>query len=560
MNIKFGQYILLFLLAISLACGAPAKKETAKVGKPDPFAAYRAYDHFINGDLYEQSGNLDSAAVEYRKALILDPTSAEIRRNLSEIYFQQQRFDEAAILRSEIDPKTTDDFNFIGDCMRFSKDFENAAKFYERSLELDSTQYVARLYYARLLEYLGQNDKAEKEYKIVINFAPSKTDALLDLAGFYLKNNKLDKGIGAYSQASELDPQDIRPIIGMATVYLAKGDTLVADSLYMTVAKMNWDDTNALVSLIPWFLSIEDLDKSEELAGRVAGLMPNDLNAQKRYAMILYGNEKFPQAESLFAMIIDQGDKDAAVFFYMARMKQQTEDYPAAEQYFRKSLDFADTVTEAWINLAIVVDLQKRYQDAIDIMGQALMTVPEDSNAILLYTAIIHGRNERYDLAKEGYERLLYSNPEDIGLRFSIASSDERLGNIDEAEQGFKWVINKDPKNAMALNYLGYMYADKGVKLKEARDLIERALKIDPENGAYLDSYAWVLYKLGRYDEALVQMKKAVQTETEDPVVYDHQGDIYLALDKMDLARESWTKALELKPEDETIRNKLYPR
>ena len=159
--------------------------------------------------------------------------------------------------------------------------------------------------------------------------------------------------------------------------------------------------------------------------------------------MILYGNEKYAKAESLFTMIIDQGDKDAAVLFYLARMKQEAEDYAAAEQYFKKSLEIADTVTEAWINLSIVIDQQKRYQDAIDIMGQALMTVPEDSNAILLYTAILHGRNEHFDLAKEGYLRLLHSNPDDIGLRFSLASSDERLGNFDDAERDSNGCLKK---------------------------------------------------------------------------------------------------------------------
>ena len=271
MKTAIEKYIVAALLIIPIACGGPARKSENVAIKPDPFTAYKAYDHFVNGDLYEQSGNLNAAADEYRKALILDPTSVEIRRNLSEIYFQQQRYDEAAILRSEIESKGSDDFNFIGDCMRFTKDFENAAKFYAHSLELDSTQYVARIYYARILEYLNQNDQAEKQYKAIVNHAPSKVDALLDLAGFYLKLDKLDKGIETYSEARRVDPTDVRPIIGLATVYLANGDTLKADTLYMNVAEMNWDDTEVLVSLIPWFLSTEDLDGAK----RSAGVLPN---------------------------------------------------------------------------------------------------------------------------------------------------------------------------------------------------------------------------------------------------------------------------------------------
>ncbi len=90
--------------------------------------------------------------------------------------------------------------------------------------------------------------------------------------------------------------------------------------------------------------------------------------------------------------------------------------------------------------------------------------------------------------------------------------------------------------------------------------MIEDAVSIDPENGAFLDSYAWVLFKLGRYDEALVQMKEALKHDESDAILYDHQGDIYAALTSHELARESWEKALEIEPDNEEIKAKLNPR
>jgi tetratricopeptide (TPR) repeat protein len=212
------------------------------------------------------------------------------------------------------------------------------------------------------------------------------------------------------------------------------------------------------------------------------------------------------------------------------------------------------------VNLALVVNEQKRYGDAIGVMADAMASVPQDSNAILFFASAIHAQNERFDLARDGYLRLMASEPDNIGVRFNLGSSYERLGQFEEAEQEFEWIIDKEPENALALNYLGYMYAEKGIKLEKAMKLIERALLIDPDNGAYLDSYAWVLYKMERYEEALVQMNKAVQNDSDDPAIYDHQGDIYLALNQEDLARKSWTKALELKPDDEIIQAKLNPR
>jgi tetratricopeptide (TPR) repeat protein len=554
------KFLTLLSIGILLACGGPFKKgsrSTTSSENPDPFASYQAYEHFIQGDLYEQAGNLDAAAEEYRKALIFDPGSVEIHRDLSNIYFEQKKYDEAAILRSEISEKDANDYNFIGDCLRFNKDLESSAKFYLRSLELDSTQYLPRAYVARILEILGKTKEAESQFKTLVNFAPDKLEALLDLAGFYLDTNTLDKALSVFIEAQQADSEDVRPVIGMAAIYLAQADTSQADSLYYSAAVKHWDEPQMLGSLILLFYNIRDFDKAEELAGRITELMPDAPGAEKRYALILFNNRKFARAESLLTDMEQKGQADAELYYYLARIKQENKDFPGAEGLYRKSLALADTMTDTWLNLAMVVDQQKRYQDALDIMRQAMSAVPKDSSDIIFYTSVIHANNENFDLARDGYERLLKSSPDDIRLRFQLASMDERLGKFEDAEKGFKWIIQKDPKNAMALNYLGYMYADKGIKLKESKDLIERALEIDPENGAFLDSYAWVLYKLGKYDEALAQMQKAMKTETEDAVLYDHEGDIYAALKQDARARESWQKALELKPDDDTIRAKL---
>jgi tetratricopeptide (TPR) repeat protein len=557
---KAAKYLIFLSIGILLTCGGPLRKgnrssETHQ--SPDPFSSYQAYEHFVQGDLYEQAGNFEAAAEEYRKALIFDPGSAEIRRDLSNIYFDQKKFEEAAILRSEISEKDINDYNFIADCLRYTKDLESSAKFYLRSLDLDSTQYLPRAYVARIMQLLGKTKEAEKQFKLLVKFAPDQFEALLDLAGFYLDTNKLDKALSAYGEARATDSLDVRPVIGMAAIFLARADTAQADSLYSGLADRYWDDSRMLGSLILLFYNIRDLDGAEKIAGRVAELTPDDPGAEKRYAMILFSNRKYAQAESLMLDLDQKGGADASLYYYLARIKQEGKDYAGAESFYRKSLALTDTAADTWLNLALVVDQQKRYQDALDIMRRAMIAVPQDSAAVIFYTSVIHANNDNYEMAKAGYERLLKSNPDDSGLRFQLASMDERLGNFEEAEKGFKWIIQKDPKNSMALNYLGYMYADKGIKLKESRELIERALDIDPDNGAYLDSYAWVLYKMGKYDEALVQMQKAMKTEIADPVLYDHEGDIYAALKQDARARESWQKALDLKPDDETIRAKL---
>ncbi len=101
-----------------------------------------------------------------------------------------------------------------------------------------------------------------------------------------------------------------------------------------------------------------------------------------------------------------------------------------------------------------------------------------------------------------------------------------------------------NPKNAAALNYYGYMLADRGLRLDEAQEMIQRALLQEPYSGAYLDSLGWVYYKENKLAEAEVTMRKAVERESHDPTIRTHLGDVYAKQGKMEQAATEWEKAL----------------
>ena len=559
---KIFRNLFLIISLFIMACGGPAKKDGGQISEaePDSYASYRAYDYFVKGDLYEQSGNLAEAAEMYRKALIYDPSSAEIRRTLSNVYLKLGQFNEAAVMRSEIRDKSAEDYNFIGNCLQYTKDFSGAVDFYKRSLELDSTQHMPRRYLAVLLQTLGNYDEAERHYRAALHYSPDRTGSLLDLGAFYMKMKKYDKAIGVFNDALTEGDTDIRVVANLAGAMMAKGDTSGADSLYQKTMIDNWDSPVMLQALLPLFFSINNIEYAEKTAGRIAEHYPEDPDILRHYAFILFGNQKYVEAESLMIIIDEKGFADSDVYYYLGRLKQFNEEYAEAEGYFNKALVLEDSLSDAWINLALSVDRQDRYQESLGIMKRALEKVPSDSIDILFYTSLIHSRNEKYELAQDGYARLLESNPDNIQFRFNLAASHERSGDFDTAESHFKKILEVAPDNALSLNYLGYMYAEKGVNLEEALSLIEKALAIEPDNGAFLDSYAWVLYKLGRYDEAIVPMKNAINNEQEDAILYDHQGDIYAALNQIDKAVESWEKALELDPDNDEIRAKLNNR
>jgi tetratricopeptide (TPR) repeat protein len=151
------------------------------------------------------------------------------------------------------------------------------------------------------------------------------------------------------------------------------------------------------------------------------------------------------------------------------------------------------------------------------------------------------------------------TNPKllDRDFYFQVGACSERTGDYKRAEENFETCLKMAPDWPEALNYLGYMWAERGEKLDRAREMIEKAVKAEPKNGAFLDSLAWVLFKQNQPQEALPYALQAVEnTPKADPTVFDHLGDIYAALNQPEKARASWQKALELEP-NEAIKKKL---
>jgi tetratricopeptide (TPR) repeat protein len=135
--------------------------------------------------------------------------------------------------------------------------------------------------------------------------------------------------------------------------------------------------------------------------------------------------------------------------------------------------------------------------------------------------------------------------PEDDNLAMKLGAVFEEGGQVEEAEKAFRGILQRDPLHAPALNYLGYMLADRGLRLPEAVTLIERALKVDPENPSYLDSLGWALFKQGKVDEAEAPLRKAAGALTTQSVIQDHLGDVLSQRGKTEEAIAAWERALK---------------
>ena len=133
----------------------------------------------------------------------------------------------------------------------------------------------------------------------------------------------------------------------------------------------------------------------------------------------------------------------------------------------------------------------------------------------------------------------------------------DKLNMWAEAEKDLRHYIEHNPNDAHALNYLGYTWAEKNIFLDESRQLLERAVRLAPDDGFVADSLGWVLYRLKEYKESLNHMKTAVRLEPTDPTIREHLGDVFQALGQNNKALETWKEALKLGPENQKLQDKI---
>ncbi|MBL6432409.1 MAG: tetratricopeptide repeat protein, partial [Alphaproteobacteria bacterium] len=152
-----------------------------------------------------------------------------------------------------------------------------------------------------------------------------------------------------------------------------------------------------------------------------------------------------------------------------------------------------------------------------------------------------------------GIDTISEPEPKHWALFYYRGICRERLKDWGPAEADFRQSLALSPDQPLVLNYLGYSLVDRGLKLSEALDMIRKAVELRPRDGYIVDSLGWAYYKLGRYEEAVVELEKAVALRPEDPIINDHLGDAYWKVDRRLEARFQWNHARDLEPEPEEL-------
>ncbi len=420
---------------------------------------------------------------------------------------------------------------------------------------------------------LGKNEQAIEANRMAIRKMPRSFAGYQNLGRIYLQAGQHAEGLKVLEQAAKQPGVDAAFLVDLSELYTAYARSGAAQS---QVAKpqalealnraARLDPSNPLVlqKLADGFTVLGESDKAAEVYGKLLKRFPNLPGLREKLAEIYLRQENHEKAAEQLEAIIRNTPTNPQAYYFLGSIAFEQKKMKEAAGHFRKALLLDPKFEAAYYELALTqVNLNegrealKTLDDARDKFRQSFVGE--------FFAGLAYARLKEYSnalghfVAAEVIARATDTNRLTHVLYFQLGAAYERNKQYEEAEANFKKCLALSPNFSEAMNYLGYMWAERGVNLAQARELIEKAVKLEPKNAAFLDSLAWVLFKLDQPKEALTFLLQALEhIEEPDPTLYDHLGDIYAALHQPDKAAEAWRKALAIEPNQE-IQKKLTP-
>jgi tetratricopeptide (TPR) repeat protein len=550
---------------------------------------------------FARQGRVDDASREARAALALDPANHEANRILGSILASltdpgtagnaNDRGSGEAALHLErgrrgdgtdVDPAL--DLVLARLYIR-SRQHDKAIALLRDLLERELIP-EAYLLLAEAWKAAGNGAEAARALEAGAEASPR---LLLSLAEMYEGQQRWSDAAAAYERAAALTPQSAEVKTRWAGALLNTQDddaaTARARQMLEQLATSEPPDDRTLYLLSQAQRRSRDLAAAEATARRVIALDPNGLWGAWALAQVLEDRRDYTGVvTTLSAALSDNSTRErppsrqtSVMLTHLAFAQLQLGQHEDAASTFTKAKEVSGGDDTFDLYLAQAYVSARRFDQALNVLRPLRATNPQDARLAQLEARALAGSGRRDDaiatlrvltdgeadqpsvylsladiLAEDGrateahavLDRAAVRFPDAASVPFQRGALYERARDYPRAEEAFRAVIAREPAHAPALNYLGYMLAERGERLDEAVALVQRALAIDPGNGSYLDSLGWAYFKLQRYEDARTHLAEAASQLPTNSVVQDHLGDALAALGRHADAIGAWQRAL----------------
>ena len=533
--------------------------------------------HFLLGRIYstlrttDQAQVLDQAIEEFERAVELEPDHTQALYDLGRLYLAKKNYQKAVDILNrfiQLRPWISQAYLLKARAHIELDETQDAIESLETSFAYDETNLENLKFLGNLYEQTGQCEKARELYSRSLN-STTDPDIRFRLALLLTDQNQFVEAVSILQELVEDFPKNVRINISLARAL--RGNNKYAEAAEV-IKRALQDDPNhyrlnyelaELMALlgerqeaIERFLHLRDMSESTQRINAI------EINL----ALLYQRTRQFDKAVELFRAVIRKSPDDEIaklrLVYGLKDAGRLQEALSLSEQLLKGSI--AQTYEEQPNKTYLVVaHAQMLSADNQLEKGVALLNnqIAQSSSPEELYLAAsqLYVDHENHKEAERMIREGMFRFPDSEKIQFQLGAVYEGQGKLEETEAVFQSILQKHPQHAGVLNYLGYMLADRGLRLLEALDYIIKAVEIAPHNGAYLDSLGWVYFKLNQLELAETNLLLALRLSDNDPTIYDHLGDLYSKLNQYDRARTYYRHSISLaeKEEQEKVQKKL---
>ena len=383
---------------------------------------------------------------------------------------------------------------------------------------------------------------------------PRQPRASHDRATARVLESDLDGALEAVDTALDQDPDHGEAALLRTQILFEQGRRDKALSELSDIVDDAPDARRPRVAYVRLLLAAGRYDRASEQLTILAEQNPRDLDLQYSLALLALESGAMDSAEAILQRLLRQGYRPNEMRLHLGQAAEQRGDSKGAIDYYLKVK--GGESLQAQVQAARLMYSEGRGDQAHALITSLTHQYPEQATLLWISEADMRAANGDPESALALLDRALETAPDNPELLYARAMTAGGLGNYEAMEADLRRVLEQQPDDPAALNALGYTWADQGVRLEQARDMIRRALEQQPNDPAILDSMGWVLYRLGRPEDALPFLRRAY-AQFPDPEVSAHLGEVLWVLGEEDDARRVWATALEQSPEAEPIMETL---
>ncbi|MDG2107431.1 MAG: tetratricopeptide repeat protein [Woeseiaceae bacterium] len=514
--------------------------------------------HILRAERALQLDEYLVAAIEYRKAAMLSD-KIELTRKATHFCFIHKFNDEALIAAKrwiKLDKKSDEARVFLGQLYFRLDDLKNSRRQFRRLIRAGKKDPSKQ--FLLLVSYLTNEQYPKRADKLMRSLAKPYRD--LAMAHFAVAVLALQAGDIEYTKervirSMELDPELGRPKLLYARALMAEGKKDKAISyLEHIIGDSAYPDPDARLELASFYMMFgRDEDALSQVNQVLMDYKGRD-DALRLMGIINFRLDRLDAAWGNFQDLLASGQYQMDALFNLARISDYREQYERAVRLYGE-VRFGENAIISQRRASVLLAHQLNdVESAMNLLEAFAETSPNFAIEAITLKAQLLVSLKRYEEGMGLYEKVIEFRPDNESLFLSLAEIMLRIGRIDESIIAYRNAVKRWPDSALALNALGYTLADHTNQFFESEELIRKALVLEPENPAIIDSLGWILYKTGRYEEALVELRRAYEL-LPDHEVASHIVEVLVELEQYDEALQVLESAEKSILESELLKN-----